>query len=325
MTSASLIIKVKEDDVERTRHSGKRVWVGLNQGNYDRPYDVGEGWDQNYDPNDAFFKYGHRHRVFHIVQNGAKVGGVAVRERKGLKDLMALFPATEDGARQFLVRYRRDFPSNDTPRRVVYVPPEDIITTVLRVQRAVRRDCYWFGYSSRAVEMVSQGHCVQHEEYVFSPTRTDRTPVLVPVEFRKGRPRPTFVIPHWNGWDEKENVSFVFLGTNGKEIPDYAKTQRELLGVTNHGEMVAGWWCSHAKDTRGWLVEDAWLNSITGSRHEMEEGPWSFHRVLPRLPPRFPDDAEGRDFKEQIVMKAFHPDIVSKRLLEYGDDWLERV
>jgi hypothetical protein len=316
-STPSLIIGVKEEDVERSKHGGKRVWVGLNQGNYDRPHDVGE-WCKDYEPNDAFFNYGHRQRVFHIVENGAKVGGVAVRERKGLKDLMTLYPATEDGARQFLVRYRRDFPSNDTPWRVVEVPPEDIITTELRVKRAVREECYWFGYSSRAVEMRSQRNLVQHEEYVFSPKRTDRTPVLVPVEFRKNRPRATFVVPNWSGWDEKENVSFVFLDKDGKEVEG-------RFGLSHYTEIVAQWYYACAKDTHGWVVEDAWLTSITGSRHEMEEGPWSFHRVVERLPPRFPDDAEGRDFKEQIVMKAFHPDIVSKRLLEYGDDWLDRV
>jgi hypothetical protein len=317
-STPSLIIGVKENDVERTRHGGKRVWVGLTQGNYDRPYDVGE-WCKDYEPNDAFFNYGHRLRVFHIVENGARVGGVAVRERKGLKDLMALYPATEDGARQFLVRYKRDYRAHeDTLMRVVYVPPENIITTELRVKRAVRQDCYWFGYSSRAITMSGKATLVQHEEYVFSPKRTDRTPVLVPVEFRKNRPRATFVVPNWSGWDERENVSFVFLDKDGKEVEG-------RFGLSTYTEIVAQWYYACAKDTRGWVVEEAGLVSITGSRHEMTEGPWFFETVLPRLPPRVPDDAEGRDFKEQLVMKAFHPDIVSKRLLEYGDDWLDRV
>lgn len=265
---------------------------------------------------------GYKLRVFHYQHEGQK-NAIGVPERKGLKELVERFPKTQEGAREFLRAYLVEFglPGGKRWWRVVDLPREETVRIPVTYRCAVRKACLWFGAQHVLVGAGSPGNRGEWElQCAVSPLKTDLTPICIPAEFHQDW-RNRRILNIRQAGHQTEVARWTFLNDNHEPV---------LMMAENPGlrvdEVLAVWYDRYcagkcfkwevlerdAFHTRGTHIHDAFGNG------------WGEGRLEDIVPPR-PADAEGRSFKEQIAMAAFHPKIVEKRLLEYGDDWFDRV
>lgn len=267
-----------------------------------------------------------RHRVFRFFNSrGDTIGAVAVPDRKGLKTFLERFAHTKDGAKEMLRMYHYTFPLPYARfcYRTKRVPVLDVRYHAVTFKCVEKVPVIWFGETCRLTRISLDGH-QQHylSERVLSPVRTEKTPHRLAVDVEtnvRGEKRlfSAALVRSYYGW----NSNTTFLNANG-DVVDVKE------GTSDQYEYdLYRWWETH-RDPKSfvWQVWERHIRFVRGTTNADEADGYPIKTaILETLPPRVPDDAEGRDFKEQIAMAAFHPKIVDKRLLEYGEDWLERV
>ena len=264
----------------------------------------------------------HSYRVFRYqTEHHGVMRGVALRERRGLKAMMASIPPRGENVDVLMRAYTQAYGRPDDRWMMVRheIPARHEICHTTQYTLARPTACLWMGIAREAVGMNVNRQLRWRETIVLSPRPFKDTPICVPFSLKRFNADVMRIL--LGGYRDGSARCYNLTNKTGEVIKVWQEDHDTWEAEERTGRELQAWIIAECDAVR-WTTGVLEMIHVRGAKDTFRTPQWGeTMEIIPtaELRCRIPD------LREDLCRALFRPDRLERMMEAYGEDWMERV